>query len=86
MSIPFTGTYFSPSTFSIVKTSNEASIIRNCFDRASFKKEDGFENGTVTLSGLEDGTYTIRMSQFNIEISLIVHKGVYWLTDSFILK
>ena len=51
-----------------------------------FSKKDGFENGVVVIKGLEDGTYTIKLHQLNISIALVVHKGVYWLTDSFILK
>ena len=84
--IPFTGTLFNQNTFGLVKYSDQASVIRNCFDKAVFSKKDGFENGVVVIKGLEDGNYTIKLHQLNISIALVVHKGVYWLTDSFILK
>lgn len=70
----------------MIKHSDQASFIRNCFENATFEKKEGFENGTVTIKGLEDGSYTIKLHQLNVSISLVVHKGVYWLTDSFILK
>jgi hypothetical protein len=53
---------------------------------ARFSKEEGFENGVVKIANLFAGTYTIKLNEINTNVTLIVHRGVYWETDSFILK
>lgn len=51
-----------------------------------FIKEDGFAYGSIRIEGLEAGHYDIVIKESNRTIPLRVHKGVYWETDSFILK
>jgi hypothetical protein len=38
------------------------------------------------LKGLKVGLYTLEFKEYSISINIEVHKGVYWETDSFILK
>lgn len=84
--IPFTGTRFDENTFALIRTSNQSTVISNNFKNAKFLKKDGFINGNIQISGLPAGTYDIKLLQLNVFIQLVVHQGVYWETDSFILK
>jgi len=84
--LPFTGNKFDESTFALIWTSNQSVVISNNFQNAKFTKKEGFVNGNIQLSGLLAGTYEIKLLQLNVFISLVVHQGVYWETDSFILK
>ena len=84
--LPFTGNKFDESTFALIRTSNQSVVISNNFKNAKFVKKDGFVNGNVQISGLPAGTYEIKLLQLNVFITLVVHQGVYWETDSFILK
>ena len=61
-------------------------MIENSFSKAQFKQNKGYQNGTVRLIGLEAGDYVIKLHEIREEISLTVHRGTYWETDSFILK
>lgn len=84
--IPFTGTRFDENTFTLIRTSNQSTVISNHFKNAKFNKKDGFVNGNIQISNLPAGTYDIKLLQLNVFIQLVVHQGVYWETDSFILK
>jgi hypothetical protein len=69
----------------IRKTSNEK-VVSNCFENVKFVKEDGFEFGSLRISSLESGHYVLKLKESNRSIPIKVHRGVYWETDSFILK
>jgi len=83
--IPFTGDHLDLNNFSLVRYAN-GSPIENCFAKAKFTTEEGFVNGSVRLQALDAGNYTLKLLDQGTEISVVVHKGTYWETDSFILK
>ena len=77
---------FSPNTVWLVRFNSSFKVIENCFDKISFNHEKGYQYGNITISGLERGKYTLYILPTDERISITVHKGVYWESDSFILK
>jgi hypothetical protein len=60
--------------------------LSNCFSQIKFSHEKGYQYGKITISGLERGYYQLTFNTTKQTIAIRVHKGVYWETDSFILK
>lgn len=60
--------------------------LSNCFSKINYSHEDGYQYGKICISGLERGYYLLSFNTNGIAVALRVHKGVYWETDSFILK
>ena len=56
------------------------------FKKIKYADGDGHQYGKINISGLERGHYQLRYIITGQTISIRVHKGVYWETDSFILK
>lgn len=84
--LPFSGRELSAATLAIVRHSADGGVIENCRSKASLELPNGFVNGTLKVAGLEAGRYTLKLLELGTEIHLVVHRGVYWETDSFILK
>ena len=79
-------TPFSQSSVWLVSFSSSYKVIRNWFDKISFSHDKGYEYGRITISGLERGSYNLYLNATGESIPIKVHKGVYWESDSFILK
>jgi ubiquitin len=77
---------FSPDTVSLIRYTGSHKVIENCFGKLSFTHEKGYQYGEITISGLERGHYILNFYDTQDRISITVHKGVYWESDSFILK
>ena len=71
---------------SLIRSTSNSKVVENCYGKIKFIKEDGFSFGAIRIEGLEAGHYNIRIKETNRTIPLRVHRGVYWETDSFILK
>ena len=77
---------FSQDSVSLVRFSSSYKVIENCFSKLSFNKDKGYQYGKITVSGLERGHYRLHFISTGTVVQIRVHKGVYWETDSFILK
>jgi hypothetical protein len=78
---------FSQDTVSLIRYPGSSRIaIENCFNRLSFTHEKGYQYGEITICGLERGRYILDFYDSQNQIFITVHKGVYWESDSFILK
>lgn len=84
--IPFPFESMTKNNFAVIKFTSESGTIENSYDKATYNNHEGTINGVIKLSGLEAGTYTIKLIELGTNIDLIVHRGVYWETDNFILK
>jgi hypothetical protein len=87
VSLPFISSQeFSKDTVELIRYSSSHKVIENCFDKISFSHEEGYQYGKITISGLERGHYQLNFLTRFSPVQIRVHKGVYWETDSFILK
>ena len=77
---------FSQDTVTLVRYSSSFRVIENCFKNISFSHDKGYQYGRINISGLQRGHYTLTYVATMQTVSIRVHKGVYWETDSFILK
>jgi hypothetical protein len=77
---------FSQSTVNLVRYTSSYKVIENCFNKIKFTHEKGYQYGKLNISGLQRGHYTLSYNLTGQSVSIRVHKGVYWETDSFILK
>jgi len=71
---------------SLIRHTSNSKVVANCFSKVKFIKEEGFIGGTIRIEGLDAGHYDVNIKESNRTIPLRVHRGVYWETDSFILK
>ena len=74
------------SNFAMFSKSVQGYYGDNLTDKAKFIKKKGFTNGYVGVENLGEGNYSVFFLEIGVEIPIIVHKGVYWKTDAFILK
>lgn len=84
--LPFPSNYMNTSNFAMFSKSVQGYYGDNLTDKAKFIKKKGFTNGYVGVENLGEGNYSVFFLEIGIEIPIIVHKGVYWKTDAFILK
>lgn len=84
--IPFSGSVFNSNTFSLTRYNSQGKIIEELFDKASLEKDEDFGCYSVAIRDLEFGHYKIELKEIGVLIDLCVHNGVYWESDSFILK
>jgi hypothetical protein len=49
-------------------------------------KDSSKEYTTLKISGLKKGVYQLNFKVRKVTIEIVVHQGVYWETDTFILK
>ena len=84
--LPFTGNELDDNTLAIIRYSQDGGVIENVRSKAELINQNGFVHGTVRIAGLEHGRYSIKLHEIGTEIALVVHNGVYWQTDSFIVK
>lgn len=84
--IPFPGGKFNSNTFALTRYNSQGNIIEELFDKASLEKDEEFGCYNVAIRDLEFGHYSIELKEIGVLIDLCVHNGVYWESDSFILK
>ena len=77
---------FSSSTVALVRLSSSGKVIEYLFEKIKFSHDKGYQYGKISINGLERGHYRLYFLVDGQTISIRVHKGVYWETDSFILK
>ena len=71
---------------SLIRHTSNGKVVQNCFENIKFIKDEGIQFGSIRIQGLESGHYDLKIKETNWTIPLKVHRGVYWETDSFILK
>ena len=94
INLPFIcGHEFSETTCSLIRyvespitnpTNNRT--LSNCFKKIKYTDGDGHQYGKINISELERGHYQLRYIITGQTISIRVHKGVFWESESFILK
>jgi hypothetical protein len=60
--------------------------IENKFDKFAIKHKFGHGFSNLTISSLDRGSYKLEIKKLNISIPIVVHDGVYWEADGFVLK
>ena len=85
--IPVPCLKLSPSDLTLFKMcSSHQNTIEDCYKHFSLNAKSGHGFGTLTINSLTRGNYTFEIRRLGIKISIIVHKGVYWEADGFVLK
>ena len=74
------------SEVSLIKFSEDGQTISNNYQNLDFTIKEGHGFGDLNILGLNKGTYKLTISKLNIHINIIVHEGVYWEADGFVLK
>jgi len=69
-----------------IRLSQFGEVLEDMFDQVQFEEQKDCDYNLIKLPNLKAGQYTLRLVQQAKEITINVHRGKYWETDSFILK
>ena len=84
--IPIPSKKLDVTEITLVKFSENGDTISNNHHNLDLNLQDGYGFGDLNIKGLDKGTYKLSIHKLNIDITLIVHEGVYWEADGFVLK
>jgi hypothetical protein len=84
--IPVPSQFLEASEISLTKFSENSHTIENMAKNLNLKLREGHGFGNLYISNLERGQYKLRITKLNIEINILVHEGVYWEAEGFVLK
>jgi hypothetical protein len=84
--IPFPSSKITDNNFSLLKCNSQNKVIENLSKLASLSKDEEFDQYNLVIRDLELGRYKINLKEIGKVIALHVHQGVYWESDTFILK
>jgi hypothetical protein len=70
----------------LARVSSEQIVLEDLYDKIELVQKEDKDYSVIRLANLQEGVYKLKLKKLQKTISITVHRGQYWDSDTFILK